>query len=135
MLKDIEGLADIQLLVNSFYERVRKDETIGFLFNDVARVDWDKHLPVMYQFWQQVIFNEGSYKGNPISAHQRLHDQSPLTKAHFTRWQELFLETVDELFDGAHAALAKQRAASIATVMQIKLLHGGIGLNDGGGSK
>ena len=39
------------------------------------------------------------------------------------RWLQLFTSTVDELFEGEKAELAKQRAMSIATVMQLKLLH------------
>jgi hemoglobin len=35
----------------------------------------------------------------------------------------LFTKTVDQLFEGEHADLAKQRAVSIATVMQLKILH------------
>jgi len=49
----------------------------------------------------------------------------PLTRAHFTRWNELFAQTVDELFEGTNAILAKQRALSISTVMQIKILSPG----------
>jgi len=40
---------------------------------------------------------------------------------HFQRWIHLFTETVDELFEGNTSELAKQRATSIATVMQIKM--------------
>jgi len=55
-------------------------------------------------------------------AHIRLHQLSPLTKAHFDRWQSLFLQTVDELFAGGKAELVKQRAVSIATMMQLKVV-------------
>jgi len=40
---------------------------------------------------------------------------------HFQKWLLLFTETVDQLFEGEKAELAKQRATSIATVMQIKM--------------
>lgn len=126
MANDIRDAADVERLVNTFYDKVKRDEIIGYFFNDVAQVNWEKHLPVMYQFWQKIIFNDSAYKGNPMVAHQKLHQQSPITKEHFTRWQELFLETVDELFEGDNALLAKQRAMSISTVMQLKIHHGGI---------
>jgi hemoglobin len=54
-------------------------------------------------------------------AHVQLHQKSPLTSAHFERWQQLFLTTVDELFEGDKAELIKQRARSIATMMLIKV--------------
>ncbi|WP_207512511.1 group III truncated hemoglobin [Longitalea luteola] len=121
MKKDITNRADIQLLVDSFYNKVRADETIGYLFNDVARVNWEHHLPRMYDFWENILFQTGSFKGNPMVVHTQLHQKSPLNKAHFDRWQQLFMATVDELFDGEKAEIIKQRARSIATMMLIKV--------------
>lgn len=123
MHSDIKGFEDIKLLVDTFYDKVRADEVIGFIFNDIAKVDWPKHLPVMYNFWDNVIFNTGSYKGNAIAAHHGIHAKEPFTKAHFDRWLQLFITTVDELFEGEKAEVAKQRAASIATIMQLKLVY------------
>lgn len=126
MKKDIETIDEIKELVNSFYNKVVANDTIGYLFNDVAKVNWEKHLPVMYSFWEQIIFNTGDFKGNPMLAHQKLHEISPLNKEHFGEWLMLFHKTVDELFEGTNATIAKQRAESIATVMKIKVLCGGI---------
>ncbi len=122
MKKDIETKKDIELLVNNFYEKVREDEMIGHIFNDVAKVNWEKHLPVMYDFWENVLFYTGSYTGNPMDLHKHLHRVMPLNKDHFSRWENIFTKTIDELFEGEKARLAKQRAISISTVMQIKIL-------------
>ncbi len=119
--KDIGDKQDIRVLVDAFYEKVKKDETIGYLFNDVARVNWEKHLPVMYDFWENVLFQTGGYAGNPMTVHADLHQRSPVTGAHFAQWKKLFLETVGEYFEGPVAELARQRALSIATVMEIKI--------------
>ena len=121
MKKDISNRTDIQLLVDTFYTKVRADETIGYLFNDVAKVNWELHLPRMYDFWENILFQTGGFKGNPMVAHVKLHQQSPLTAAHFEQWLKLFLATVDELFEGDKTELIKQRARSIATMMQIKV--------------
>lgn len=118
---DIRDRADVEQLVNRFYEKVRADDTIGFIFNDVARVDWEKHLPVMYDFWEGVLFFTGNYTGNPLVAHRRLNNVIQLNEEHFRRWLQLFHGAVDELFDGEKAELARQRATSIATVMQLKM--------------
>jgi hemoglobin len=40
---------------------------------------------------------------------------------HLDRWVKIFSETVDEMFEGTKASLAKQRAVSIATMMNIKI--------------
>jgi hemoglobin len=121
MKHDISNRTDIEQLVNTFYDKVQVDEVIGYLFNDVAKVNWEQHLPRMYDFWENIIFQTGSFRGNPMAAHVQLHQKSPLSKEHFARWQQLFLATVDELFEGEKAELTKQRAMSIATMMQIKV--------------
>lgn len=123
MKKDIENRDDIVVLINTFYEKVKKDKVIGYIFNDVAKVNWEKHLPVMYNFWENVIFFTGSYTGNPMTAHKQLNQKTRLNADHFQEWIKLFTKTVDELFEGDKAELTKQRAVSIATVMQIKILH------------
>lgn len=122
MKKDIEGREDVEVLVTRFYEKVKADTTIGYIFNDIAKVNWEKHLPIMFSFWENVLFYTGSYEGNPMDVHLHLNRVVPLTKPHFVRWNELFLQTVDELFEGTNAILAKQRALSISTVMQLKIL-------------
>jgi hemoglobin len=122
MKSDIENRKDIELLINTFYNKVKADTTIGFIFNDIAKVNWQRHLPVMYDFWENTLFYTGGYMGNPLEMHKRLNQLTPLTTEHFKQWVHLFTSTVDELFDGEKALLAKQRAVSISTVMQIKIL-------------
>jgi len=122
MKKDIENRTDIEQLVRSFYDKVKTDDTIGYIFNDIAKVNWEKHFPVMFDFWENVLFYTGSYVGNPLLIHQHINRVVPLKAAHFSRWNKLFTQTVDELFEGTNAMLAKQRALSISTVMQIKIL-------------
>ena len=122
-MKDIENREDIVLMVNSFYEKVNKDELISHFFSTVIDVNWEKHLPVMYNFWENIIFGSPVYEGNPMKPHIALNQKSPMEARHFERWLELFLGTVDELFSGDRAEFTKQRAISIATVMQIKLIE------------
>lgn len=123
MKKDIVSGKDIELLVNEFYNKVKTDETIGFIFTDIAHVNWEKHLPVMYDFFENMLFYTGTYTGNPMEIHKHLNGVFPLTEAHFRQWVNLFSNTVDELFEGTTANLAKQRVKSISTVMQIKILN------------
>lgn len=122
MKKDIENKNDIEKLVNSFYEKVKEDALIGFIFTDVVKVHWERHLPVMYDFWENSLFYTGNYMGNPMEIHRHLNKVIPLTNEYFSRWTQLFTSTVDELFAGEKATLAKQRAISIAAVMQFKIL-------------
>ncbi len=121
MNNDINCRRDIQQLIDSFYDDVRKDELIGFIFNHVAKVNWNTHLPVMYDFWENVLFHTGRYEGNPLQTHLHLNKMIRLTNLHFDRWLKIFVNKVDSLFEGNNAEAIKSKAKSIATVMQIKL--------------
>jgi hemoglobin len=123
MKKDLESKEDIPLLINTFYSKVRSSGVIGHIFNDIAKVDWEHHLPVMYDFWESVLFHTGPYARNPMIVHKALNERYPLSKEHFKEWLKLFKETVDELYEGLNAEVIKQRAESIATVMQLKILE------------
>ena len=125
MKKDIESRKDIEVLVNRFYDRVKTDPVIGYIFTDLVKVNWEDHLPKMYEFWENALFYTGSYTGNPLRIHMHLHHMFPLTSQHFLRWNQLFNETVDLLFSGERARLAKQRAKSISSVMQLRILNEG----------
>ncbi|MFO7259234.1 MAG: group III truncated hemoglobin [Bacteroidota bacterium] len=111
---DLESRADIERLVDSFYDKVRKDELIGPVF---AHVDWPAHLPTMYNFWASMMLGEMSYRGNPFQKHVKL----PIGSEHFARWLDLFEETVDAHFSGPRATEIKQRAQSIAGIFQHKM--------------
>ncbi len=121
MKQDISTKEDIELIVTSFYEKVKADETIGFFFSKVVPIDWDKHLPKMCAFWENVLLFTGEYEGNPIVTHRKLNQQYATNSTHFLRWMELFDETVNELFAGANAEKMKAHSKSIATVMMQKL--------------
>jgi hemoglobin len=115
---DITSRDDIITLVDGFYARVREDDVLGPIFNDIARVDWAAHLPKMYDFWDSVLFGRTQFKGNPLAVHRGLAARAPMTDAAFRRWVVLFHETVDAQFNGAMAVAAKDRAARIAITMQ-----------------
>src|SRR5690348_9794582 len=123
MKRDIANRGDIEILVNHFYEKIKTDPVIGYIFTDIAQVDWEKHLPIMYDFWENAIFYTGSYNGNPMQLHRHLHRVVNLNTKHFEQWNQLFTSSVDELFEGNNANLIKQRTISISTVMQIKILN------------
>src|SRR5688500_4856136 len=115
-LNDICTELDVKTLVDSFYDRVNRDELLGPVFNDVAKVDWEHHLPTMYSFWNTMLFRTGEYSGRPWPKHEVL----PLRKELFERWVKLFCETVDSLFAGPKASEAKARALSIADTFQTR---------------
>lgn len=121
VMRDISTAEDIELLVNSFYQEVQKDEVIGFIFNDIAHVNWDSHLPRMYAFWGSILLGQSGFNGNPMAKHMALDKLVKLKIVHFERWTEIWGATVDKLYAGKTADLAKQRAASIRQIMEYKV--------------
>lgn len=118
-LQDISSETDIKQLVDSFYDLVVKDELLGPVFNDIAQVNWDSHLPKMYAFWSSMLLGGRDYFGQPFPVHAALSEF--ITRQHFENWLRLFLKTVDDLFEGEKADLAKTRAQNIAMVFQAKM--------------
>lgn len=117
MMTDIQDDADIKELVHAFYDRVAQDERLGYIFNDVAAVDWEQHLPQMVDFWSNILFRTGRYQGRPYRQHRPL----PLQMDDFRRWFTLFCETVDTHFQGERATCAKEMAGRIASSFTARL--------------
>jgi len=125
---DIQSREDIKVLINNFYDKVKKDDAIGFIFNDIAKVNWAQHLPIMYDFWETLLLDAASYSKNAMEVHYTLNRKVPLEETHFERWLQLFSETLDELFSGKIATMAKTKAKSIASLMQFKMKQENNGL-------
>jgi hemoglobin len=127
MKKDIENREELEDFLWSFYRKAFADELIGSFFTEVVPLDLDTHIPVIANFWESVAFNKPSYRKNVMEIHRHIHHLSKIKKEHLDRWVKLFTETLDENFQGSRTELMKQRARSIATLMDIKLNHEGIG--------
>lgn len=120
-MRDIENRADIETLINSFYTTARKDDLLGPIFNTIIGEDWSHHLPRMYDFWNMVIFAAPGYSGNPIRKHVDTDRRMPMNKEHFDRWLELWTATVNNLFEGEYADIAKNKAGLMAQMIHIKV--------------
>jgi hemoglobin len=117
MKTDILTKEDIKLMVDSFYDKVNKDELLAPVFNIDANVNWPEHLPKMYAFWGTQLIGTQDYTGRPFPPHMELQ----ITPAHFERWLKLFIENINENFEGVTADLAIYKAKNIASVFQYKL--------------
>lgn len=117
--KDITTLKDIQLMVDSFYGKVRKDDILADIFNNIIQDRWPQHLEKMYRFWQTVLLEEHSYYGSPFLPHAKL----PVEANHFERWLKLFNETVDTLFEGEKAIRAKWQGERMAELFLSKITY------------
>jgi hemoglobin len=126
--RDIANKEDLLQVLSAFYDKAVADETIGHFFTQVIPLDIPTHLPVIAAFWEAVVFGKTGYSKNVMQVHQHIHQLSAITPQHLERWVLLFTTTIDALFEGENATLMKHRAASIATMMNIKLNHSPISI-------
>ena len=127
MKKDIETREELEEFLRAFYKKAFVDELIGHFFTEVIPLDLKTHIPAIASFWGSVVFNTHGYRKNVMEVHKHIHHLSKIRKQHLDRWVKLFIETLDEFFEGPKTELMKQRARSIATLMDIKLNYEGIG--------
>lgn len=122
--RDIKGREDLVILVTQFYKKVRSEKTLGPIFNR-AIIDWPAHLVHIINFWETSLFMGKNYIGNPVIAHQKIDDQenNSIEMRHFGIWMNLWMETVNELFEGEIANLAIQRARNMASILFIKIFE------------
>lgn len=126
--KDINTREDVYLLVSSFYTKVRKNDLLGPIFNTAIK-DWDEHLDRLTTFWETSLFMtrklEQKYIGNPMEAHVKVDrdNNHSITELHFGVWLNLWYQTIDELFVGEYADVAKRRARKMGTFLHLKIFE------------
>ncbi len=120
--RDIQNRADIRLLVETFYSQIRKHDRLGPIFNGIIS-DWEAHFELLTDFWETQLFLNRKYQGNPVSAHQEVDDmmKQSITPEHFGLWLNLWFSTIDTLFEGDTAWIAKNRAQKMSTMLFMKI--------------
>lgn len=113
-MKDITSIEDIEILVDRFYDAVLKDDILSPFF---ANLDFDHHKPKMVHFWSFVLLDDAGYTTDVTKKHMSMR----LRLEHFDRWISLFNVTVDSLYTGQKAELAKQRAFLIRWTIESKM--------------
>lgn len=120
-MRDIQTREDLHLLMSAFYVKLLQDPQVNYIFTEVAKIDLEPHLVELVDFWEQMLFNTGSYRKNVLQIHMDINNKIKLSEAHFAIWLNYFNLTIDENFTGKTAENMKTRALSIATVMKIKM--------------
>jgi hemoglobin len=122
MKRDIQNREDIYLLVKVFYKKLMNDDLMHHFFVDFEQPEHlEMHLQTLVDFWDNILFFSGGYRKNAMAPHLKLHQKKPFKTEHFNSWLSMFNASVNELFEGEMAHVAKSRALSIATVMKIKV--------------
>ena len=122
MKNDIQDREDILLIMKEFYIKLLNDGIIKHFFDDIIQEDHlEQHLETITDFWNGILFNDTTYQKNAMQPHLLLNKTKPFKKEHFKTWLYHFNSSIDKNFKGEKAEMAKTRALSIATVMEIRI--------------
>lgn len=121
---DITSEEDVHLLVRTFYGKVRKDPLLGPIFNGVIK-DWEQHFDHLTTFWMSNLFFSKKFHGDPLQKHVEVDAKfdGAINEMHFGVWLNLWFETIDQLFKGDTAQVAKNRARNMGTFIHLKIFE------------
>lgn len=109
----------IAMLMDIFYNKVRKNPELGEIFNAKVGTDeasWDAHKAKIGSFWRLQLLGQQGYDGYPMKAHLEL---DPFPREYFNIWLSLFEESLKQTFDNdSCVASVLQRANMIAARFQ-----------------
>jgi hemoglobin len=121
MKNDISTRSDIDHLVKTFYEKLLNNDLLKHIFESTIVNHFDTHIKTIADFWDSILLDGNVYRGNVTEKHIALDVLFPLNGEEFETWLSIWKSTVDELFEGEKAEMAKFRAQSIADIMQYKI--------------
>lgn len=119
---DLATRTDVHDLVVRFYREVVFDPVLEPVFDEVAQTDWSTHIPKLVDYWCRVLLGEPGYEGVVLTAHRHVHDVEAFRVEHFDRWYELWVQSIDAVWEGPVAEQAKAHARRIGGVLAHKLL-------------
>lgn len=97
----------ISRLVEGFYDTVRRDASLGPIFERHVK-DWSIHLGRMKNFWASIMIESGRFNGSPMQKHIAV---GGLNAEHFSHWQRIWGETLTRLVPDAVAEERFRQAA------------------------
>ena len=119
---DISSREDIKFIIKQFYDLLLGDKKMIPFFEDIVKQNHlENHLEIITDFWNDMLFYTQNYKNNTLQKHIDKNTFVAFKKEHFAIWTSYFFKTIDAHFMGINATIMKNRAASISTVMQLKM--------------
>ena len=115
MNRDITNRQDIEKLIDAFYNKIVFDSELALFFGESVK-DWEAHKANFVNYWSKQVLFDDAYEGSPLRRHIDIdHKYNRSFKPeHFELWYRIFESTVDELFVGEKAQLAKEAAKNMA---------------------
>ena len=120
-MQDITQRKDIELLVAEFYKKVLVDDKIAPVFTGKVKIDWDSHLPIICDFWENLLWGGDKYQANSMQKHLDFNKHIPFTHLHLERWILHWNTTLTENFKGKNATQISERAGHIGRLILFKI--------------
>jgi hemoglobin len=120
-VEDLDTRAAIHDLVVAFSREIVFDDLLAPVFAEVAETDWSVHIPRLIDYWCRILLDERGYNGALLESHREVHLRDPFSDAHFDRWYELWVASIDARWCGPRAEQAKVHAAATAGLISRRL--------------
>ena len=107
---------NLNKMVVIFYTKILKDEIVGPFFieklgDDLNNDQWIPHIELLTNFWASIALGDPTYRGNPFAPHASIEN---ISREAFSRWLELFSQTLDIVYISEIADQFKKRSTVIA---------------------
>ena len=111
--------ASIRRLIPAFYTRVRRDPTLGPIFDGIIGDRWPAHIETVISFWLYVTRLDRRYNARNFNP---AHIKHAVIRADLIpRWLTLFRETSQELCPPESATALVDIARRMAASLEISL--------------
>lgn len=119
-MNDLSDRNDIKHQVDTFYGYMHADPLMAPFFN-IPTEEMERHLERTYNFWDNWLFQTGSYKGGLMWAHLEKNEQMKMTTTHFEHWLAHWFRALDENFQGPNADFLKSKALELGQFINRRL--------------
>jgi hemoglobin len=109
----------IRAVIDTFYEKVRRDPTLGPVFNGIIKDEWPAHIERIASFWLTATRLGGNYDGRRFMPAHLAH--GAIQAAQLPQWLRLFRESVDEMCPPDGAAVLVDIAERMADSIRMSL--------------
>mgnify|MGYP000471736549 FL=1 len=121
MKKDITSRKDIELIISKFYKKLLADKDMLPFFEEIVKSNHlEAHIDTITNFWEDILLYTSNYSSNVMQKHLDFDKKVKFTKEHFSIWVNYLSVTIHDNYEGQNAQNMKDRASSIAMVMQVK---------------
>ena len=120
-MKDVKERKDLDFIVHEFYNRVLEDNKIAPVFTSTVKIDWKTHLPIISDFWENLLWGGNKYQENLLQKHLDFNDKIPFTRLHLERWLLHWTGTINDNFSAENATEIQNRAVIIGRIIMSKI--------------